>query len=58
MNLEIIYINEATKALFKKIGCGIIDYITIYRKEGTDWFISAGNGKFKSDEEEIKLFTK
>jgi len=58
MNPEIVYINEVTKELFKKLGCGIIDYITIYRKEGNDWFIGAGTGRFKSDEDEIKLFAR
>lgn len=59
MNKEIVYINKSARALFKKLGCGDIDYITIYKKQGSDIFFSAGyKGKFKSDQEEINLFSK
>lgn len=58
MNKEIVYINNSAKKLFKKLGCGDVDYITIYKKIGDDIFISVGKrGRFKSDKEEITLFT-
>jgi|DEB0MinimDraft_12_1074336.scaffolds.fasta_scaffold00210_5 hypothetical protein len=57
MNNEIVYINKGARELFKKLGCGDIDYIMIYKKEGNDIYFSAGDkGKFKSDQEEINLF--
>ena len=58
MNNEIVYINKGARELFKKLGCGVIDYITIYKKQGEDIYFSAGyKGKFKSDQEEINLFS-
>jgi len=59
MNNETIQINKAAQSLFAKLGCGNVDFITIYKKEGNDIFISVGEkGKFKSDQEEINLFSK
>ena len=57
MEHETIYINDVAKSFFQKLGCGIVDSIIVYRKEGSDWFISAGTGRFKSDADEVKLFS-
>lgn len=50
---EIIYINEKAKSIFQKLGCGIIDTITIYRKEDNKLFFRAGNGRFHMLETEL-----
>jgi len=50
---EVIYINTKAKDLFKKLGCGIIDTITIYRKDGNKLYFSAGNGRFHIEQQEL-----
>jgi hypothetical protein len=53
---ETIYINTKAKDLFKKLGCGIIDTITIYRKEDGKLFFRAGSGKFHCYENELEEY--
>lgn len=50
---EIIYINEKAKSIFQKLGCGVIDTISIYRKDGNKLFFRAGNGRFHIEEHEL-----
>lgn len=53
---ETIYINESAKEIFRNLGVGIVDFITIYRKEGDKLFFSAGTGKFHMLKEELDSY--
>jgi hypothetical protein len=53
---EVIYLNEKSKEVFRNLGCGIVDYITIYRTEGPKLFFSAGPGRFHMMEDELESY--
>ena len=55
---ETIYITSAFKDNLKELGLGVIDHISIYKKEKDKVYFSAGKGKFhmtESELEEVKL---
>jgi hypothetical protein len=53
---QLIKLNQRSKDMFANMGCGYIEHITIYRKEGNKIFFSAGNGRFHMLEEELKEY--
>lgn len=53
---ERVYINQILSETFRNLGCGLVDYIDIYRKEGEKLFFKAGNGKFHMTYSELKEY--
>ena len=51
-----IYINSDFKSLLWNMSCGAVDYITVYRIEGSKVFFSAGSGRFHATPEEIETY--
>ena len=49
----VINLNDAGKEVFRNLGLGNLQYITISRVRGNDIFVRAGKGRFKSNQEEI-----
>lgn len=55
---ERIYIKEELKETFRNLGCGIVDYIEVYRTHADKLYFTAGSGKFhmtRSELEDYKL---
>ena len=52
-----IYINEELKDMFKKMGCGIVDYIEIYKVENDKAYFTAGIGKFHLTLKELEEYS-
>lgn len=51
---ERVYINSELSDNFAKLGCGIVDYVDVYRIEGDKLFFTAGTGKFHLTKAELK----
>ena len=51
-----IYIKSDFKTMLWNMSCGLVDYITIYRIEGSKIFFSAGSGRFSATAEEIETY--
>lgn len=54
---EIVYITEPLKENFRILGCGLVDYVEIYRTEGDKVYFKAGNGKFNMTRSELEEYT-
>jgi hypothetical protein len=50
---ERIYIKEELKETFRVLGCGIVDYIDVYKVHGNKYYFTAGNGKFHMTRDEL-----
>jgi len=51
---ERVYINSELSENFRNLGCGIVDYVDVYRVEGDKVFFTAGSGKFHLTKGELK----
>jgi hypothetical protein len=50
---ERIYIKEELKETFRVLGCGLVDYIDIYRVHNDKHYFTAGSGKFHMTKAEL-----
>ena len=51
-----IQINTQAQQLFFKLGCGMVEFIEIYKEEGSKLFFKAGSGKFHILKEELASY--
>jgi hypothetical protein len=53
---ERVYIKEELKEIFRGMGCGLVDYIEVYRVESNKYFFRAGPGRFHLTKEDLQYY--
>ena len=53
---ERVYIKEALKETFRVLGCGLVDYVEVYRVQGDKYYFTAGSGKFHMTRSELQEY--
>lgn len=51
---ERIYIKSELSETFRNLGCGLVDYIDVYRTHGDKVYFTAGTGKFHMTRGELR----
>lgn len=53
---ERIYIKSELSETFRNLGCGIVDYIDVYRANADKVYFTAGTGKFHMTRSELNEY--